>query len=485
MMKGMMNLLVLPTLVLFATGVVVQAAADDADLEQIKKCVVVVKGCEDAASVASLTAGAEADADGLTTVVIGIGEGEDPGLVLHGPGHDALPGSFTLVAGAENDPSRGWLGVSLGEVSPALAVQLGLEDEGVMINNVVKDSPAAEAGLQRYDVVVALDGEGFDGSLGSLAARIGELGPGTTADLTVIRSGKEQTLAVTLGSRPDGGEMEWEYEFTDLSSVTDKYTHRGRVMMRGPDGKIQIHELGDLKALKDLPDSIRCMIPGIKDTCTRLWVDKDKGSVGIRIKTRVEEDGQTIEIEQQDGKITVRRTTVDDQGNTQTTEETYDDSEALEAADEEAYEFYSGIQGPHVLDLNLDHLGQLDLDIDLDIDDVINNLDDVMKDQSQWREELEKALQKAGKDYEVALKCLDSARGLKLGPLGRGVRWFGHSAERAQQSFSVAPDGSIEVRLRKGDSEVVMNYESEEDLAKRNPEMYEKYSDVINAPVEE
>ncbi|MHC4236014.1 MAG: hypothetical protein ACYSUQ_12935, partial [Planctomycetota bacterium] len=147
--------------------------------------------------------------------------------------------------------------------------------------------------------------------------------------------------------------------------------------------------------------------------------------------------------------------------------------------------FYSGIQGPHVLDLNLDHLGQLDLDIDLDIDDVINNLDDVMKDQSQWREELEKALQKAGKDYEVALKCLDSARGLKLGPLGRGVRWFGHSAERAQQSFSVAPDGSIEVRLRKGDSEVVMNYESEEDLAKRNPEMYEKYSDVINAPVEE
>ena len=87
----------------------------------------------------------------------------------------------------------------LGEVSPALAAQLGLEDEGVMISNVARGSPAAEAGLERYDVIVELNGEGFGGSTGALAKRVGELGSGTTAELTIIRSGKEQTVPVELG----------------------------------------------------------------------------------------------------------------------------------------------------------------------------------------------------------------------------------------------------------------------------------------------
>ena len=468
-MKELMNYLLVPVLALFTTVGAVQATVEtDEDEQQTERHVLIVKVAGDDEQAPCLTVDAGANVSGSTTLLI---EEDDEGanqvLKLHALGAPCAPSAIALAAAADDDPSRGWLGVILGEVSPALAAQLGLEDEGVMISNVARGSPAAEAGLERYDVIVELNGEGFGGSTGALAKRVGELGSGTTAELTIIRSGKE-------------------YEWSDLSSVTEKFRQRGRVMMRGPGGKIEVHDLGDLKALKELPDSIRCLIPGMKDIRTRIWVDQDKGSVGLHITTRVEEDGQTIEIEQQDGKITVRRTTVDDQGNSETTEQTYDDAEALKAADEEAYELYSGVQGPHVLDLHLDHLGDLDFDVDLDLDDLLKDVrDEVKKGHTEWRTELKKSLKEAGKAYEEAMKSLDSLGPFKFQFGHRGMpSWVGES-ERARQSFSVGPDGRIEVRLRKGDSEAVMTYDSEDDLAKRNPEMYEKYSEVVNAPVEE
>lgn len=485
-MKELMNYLLVPVLALFTTTGAVQAAVEsDEEEQQTEKHLVVVKVAGDDEQAPCLTVDAGANVSGLATLLT---EEDDEGasqvLKLHTLGAPCAPSAIALAAASDDDPSRGWLGVILGEVSPALAAQLELEDEGVMISNVARGSPAAEAGLARYDVIVEVNGEGFGGSTRALAKRLGELGSGAAAELTVIRSGKEQTVPVELGSRPDPEEMEWKYEWSDLSSVTEKFRHRGRVMMRGPDGKVEVHDLGDLKALKELPDSIRCLIPGMKDICTRVWVDQDKGSVGVHITTRVEEDGQAIEIEQEDGKITVRRTTVDDQGNSQTTEQTYDDADALKAADEEAYELYSGIQGPHVLDLHLDHLGDLDFDVDLDLDDLLKNLHEVKKGQTQWRAQLKESLKEAGKAYEEAMKSLDSIRPFKFQFGHRGMPSWVDEPERARQSFSVGPDGRIEVRLRKGDSEVVMTYDSEDDLAKRNPEMYEKYSEVINAPVE-
>lgn len=98
---------------------------------------------------------------------------------------------------------RGWLGVSLQEVSPELAEQFGLEDRrGVLLADILPDSPAEEAGLQRGDVVVELDGSQFQ-SLPDFRNRIADTSPGTRVRLTLIRDGARRTLSVVLGSREE------------------------------------------------------------------------------------------------------------------------------------------------------------------------------------------------------------------------------------------------------------------------------------------
>lgn len=78
------------------------------------------------------------------------------------------------------------------------------EAQGAQVVEVVPGDPAARAGLQQDDVITALDGEGFTGQ-SPLVNRLMEYEPGDTVQLTVQRDGREQTLSVTLGSRPASG----------------------------------------------------------------------------------------------------------------------------------------------------------------------------------------------------------------------------------------------------------------------------------------
>jgi len=61
------------------------------------------------------------------------------------------------------DDDSGYLGVMLQDVSPSMAKALQLGDQtGVLINQVVEDSPAAKAGLQDGDVIVAFEGKSLE-----------------------------------------------------------------------------------------------------------------------------------------------------------------------------------------------------------------------------------------------------------------------------------------------------------------------------------
>ena len=101
--------------------------------------------------------------------------------------------------------SRGWLGVTLQKLTPEIAESLGLEKaEGVLVADVVPDSPAARAGLLRADVVTAVEGRSMaDGK--SLAREVGAKDPGDDVTLTVIRDGKPLEVAVELGGWPESG----------------------------------------------------------------------------------------------------------------------------------------------------------------------------------------------------------------------------------------------------------------------------------------
>lgn len=97
---------------------------------------------------------------------------------------------------------RGWLGVSVTEVSNEDAQAYGLPRVGgVLIQDVTDGSPADKADLQVEDVVAAINGHPLQDS-GDLQEQVAELGPDAKAELEVYRDGKEKTITLRLGEAP-------------------------------------------------------------------------------------------------------------------------------------------------------------------------------------------------------------------------------------------------------------------------------------------
>src|SRR5207249_294485 len=60
--------------------------------------------------------------------------------------------------------TRGWLGVQIQQLTPELAREFGVKDaQGVLVSDIVPDSPAAKAGIQRGDVLTEFDGKRLEG----------------------------------------------------------------------------------------------------------------------------------------------------------------------------------------------------------------------------------------------------------------------------------------------------------------------------------
>lgn len=93
---------------------------------------------------------------------------------------------------------RGRLGVSIQDMTPDLASALGLEDiAGALVASVDPGSPAAEAGLQAGDVIVAIDGRRVSGST-DLRNRIGLTPVGEKVELTVRSANGKRTVLTTI-----------------------------------------------------------------------------------------------------------------------------------------------------------------------------------------------------------------------------------------------------------------------------------------------
>jgi serine protease Do len=94
---------------------------------------------------------------------------------------------------------RGWLGVSIQNLTPELAKSLGIkETAGALVAGVEKDSPADKAGLKRGDLIVQFGGKKAEDSTG-LRNMVAGSAPGTKAEIKIVRDQKELTLTVTLG----------------------------------------------------------------------------------------------------------------------------------------------------------------------------------------------------------------------------------------------------------------------------------------------
>ena len=103
---------------------------------------------------------------------------------------------------------RGFLGIEFKELTPELAASLSLDEDtkGVAISNVVSDSAAEKAGLERYDVIVELDGDPVVKG-NEFLNRVAVLSPGTKVKVIVLRDGKRKEFTIKLGKRPSLEEL--------------------------------------------------------------------------------------------------------------------------------------------------------------------------------------------------------------------------------------------------------------------------------------
>jgi serine protease Do len=98
--------------------------------------------------------------------------------------------------------TRGWLGVQIQPVTAEIADSMGLKsDQGALVAEPQANSPAVKAGIKSGDVITKVNGEAVKDAR-ALARKISTLSPGATANLTVVRGGKEQVVAVPLGEMP-------------------------------------------------------------------------------------------------------------------------------------------------------------------------------------------------------------------------------------------------------------------------------------------
>ncbi len=98
---------------------------------------------------------------------------------------------------------RAWLGIMIQEVSKDLAESFGLEKpEGALIARILKNSPAADSGLQVGDIVLTVNGQMIQHSA-DLPHIVGMLKPGSEINMQLIRAGKEQNIVVKTGVLPN------------------------------------------------------------------------------------------------------------------------------------------------------------------------------------------------------------------------------------------------------------------------------------------
>lgn len=98
--------------------------------------------------------------------------------------------------------SRGYLGITMQDISSGLAQEFGLPNQnGVLIGDVMPNTPAGKAGLKSGDVIIGFNGKNIDDA-NELRLAVSECSPGASVAIKYIRNGHEKSVTVTLGELP-------------------------------------------------------------------------------------------------------------------------------------------------------------------------------------------------------------------------------------------------------------------------------------------
>jgi serine protease Do len=121
--------------------------------------------------------------------------------------------------------TRGWLGVSVQDITPDMADSFGLETPmGALVSEVVRGGPAEQAGIDRGDVILAYQGMSISDA-GFLRNAVAKTPPGSAAAFTLWRKGREMELTVEIGNLQEAREK-------IIASVEDRLGVQARQVTR-------------------------------------------------------------------------------------------------------------------------------------------------------------------------------------------------------------------------------------------------------------
>ena len=116
---------------------------------------------------------------------------------------------------------RGWLGVVIQDLTTDLAKELGIKaTEGVLITEVMEDSPAKKAGLKENDVIVSFNGKPVK-SASELRSLVLQTKPGTTVELEILRGAEKKVIKVKI-EPPKRGVLTSKAEIQELQSFLEE-----------------------------------------------------------------------------------------------------------------------------------------------------------------------------------------------------------------------------------------------------------------------
>lgn len=101
--------------------------------------------------------------------------------------------------------TRGRLGVMIQKITPELAKSFNLsENEGALVGDVLKGSPAERSGIERGDVIIEFDGQPVK-TMEELPKIVARTRPGSEVDVVVIRDGRRKVIKATIDKLEDTG----------------------------------------------------------------------------------------------------------------------------------------------------------------------------------------------------------------------------------------------------------------------------------------